>query len=192
MHISKETAYRVITSEKKRLRIQKELSAVKDEGLRLLVRLKQMLDVTTTEAEMTAIGQRKKIEELEAQLNEAGDIVEDLRGELREAQTELAKVATNRSKSLNRNSSDPGAASAERTEGYLHGNYRQSAYIYAYNSDFLARMMKERERLTLVGVHSLRKLMHLKGTFLGSCLSLEKRSIFKTRPTKEAKMMHCA
>lgn len=45
MNVSKEAAYRVMASEEKRLRLQQELSDVKDEGLHLLMRLKQMLDV---------------------------------------------------------------------------------------------------------------------------------------------------
>lgn len=44
-----------------------------------------------TEAELTSLGQQKKIEELEAQLQEAEDIVRDLREELREVQSELEK-----------------------------------------------------------------------------------------------------
>ncbi|KAK4749635.1 hypothetical protein SAY87_027084 [Trapa incisa] len=170
MNISKETAYRVMASEKKRLQIQKELSAVKDEGLRLLMRLKQMLDVKTTEAEMTATSRRKKIEELEAQLNEAEDIVEELRGELRDAQTELAKLATNRSRSLNRNSFDPGPASTERIEGNPHESYCQSDYIYAYNPDFSARMMKERE--TELGRCSFTQKIHAFGGNIFGQLSL--------------------
>ena len=40
-----------------------------------------------------SLNQRKRIEELEAQLGEAEDIVKDLRAELREAQDELEKLA---------------------------------------------------------------------------------------------------
>ncbi|MCD9642122.1 hypothetical protein HAX54_028788 [Datura stramonium] len=44
------------------------------------------------EAELTSLSQQRKIEELEAQLEEAEDIVSDLRVELREVQAELERV----------------------------------------------------------------------------------------------------
>lgn len=98
--------------------------------------------IQTNEAEMNAISQRKRIDELEAQLDEAEDIVEELRGELREAQAELAKVAANISSSMNRTSSSSGAASTEMIEGAARTSSCRSAYIYAYNQEFSARMMK--------------------------------------------------
>ncbi|XWS48104.1 hypothetical protein CRYUN_Cryun13aG0044300 [Craigia yunnanensis] len=81
-----------MVSERKALRYQQELFAAKDEALRMLLRLKQMLDAKVNEAEMMSLNQQKRIEELEAQLGEAEDIVRDLRAELREAQDELEKL----------------------------------------------------------------------------------------------------
>ncbi|KAL6541935.1 hypothetical protein OROGR_011421 [Orobanche gracilis] len=45
-----------------------------------------------SESQATSVNQQKKIDELEAQLQEAEDIVSDLRGELQEVQAELARV----------------------------------------------------------------------------------------------------
>lgn len=42
-----------------------------------------------SEAEMVSLNQKKKIEELEAQLEEAEDIVRELRAQLQEVQDEL-------------------------------------------------------------------------------------------------------
>lgn len=91
LNTAKEAAARIMVSEKRALRYQQELVSTKEEALRMLLRLKQMLDSKDTEAELTSLGQQKKIEELEAQLQEAEDIVRDLREELREVQAELEK-----------------------------------------------------------------------------------------------------
>ncbi|KAL0364620.1 UNVERIFIED_CONTAM: hypothetical protein Sangu_0559600 [Sesamum angustifolium] len=92
LSISKEAAKRVMGSERKSVRYQHELKVAKEEGVRMLLRLKQMMDSQIGEAEAAASKQQKKIEELEAQLQEAEDIVSDLREELRELQTELERV----------------------------------------------------------------------------------------------------
>lgn len=44
LNTAKEAANRVMESEKKALRFQQDLCSTKDEALRLLVRLKQMID----------------------------------------------------------------------------------------------------------------------------------------------------
>ncbi|KAG2679065.1 hypothetical protein I3760_11G033500 [Carya illinoinensis] len=92
LNTAKEAAARIMVSEKKALRFQQELFSTKEEALRMLLRLKQMLDSKVTEAEVTSLSQQKKIEELEAQLQEAEDIVRDLREELREVQDKLEEV----------------------------------------------------------------------------------------------------
>ncbi|XVF50237.1 hypothetical protein PTKIN_Ptkin04bG0079900 [Pterospermum kingtungense] len=92
LNTAKEAAARIMVSERKALRYQQELSAAKDEALCMLLRLKKMLDAKVSEAEMTSLNQQKRIEELEAQLGEAEDIVRDLRAELSEAQDELEKL----------------------------------------------------------------------------------------------------
>lgn len=50
---------------------------------------------------MTSLSQREKIEELEAQLNEAEDVIADLRIELKQLQGALEKVKRNQVRSLN-------------------------------------------------------------------------------------------
>lgn len=44
LNTAKEAAARIVISEKKAFRYQQELFAAKEEGLRMLLRLKQMLD----------------------------------------------------------------------------------------------------------------------------------------------------
>ncbi|CAI0399050.1 unnamed protein product [Linum tenue] len=95
LNTAKEAAARVLVSERKAQRYQRELFAAKDDALRMLLRLKQMLDAKVSEAEITSSNQQKRIDELEAQLGEAEDIVKDLRAELRELQDELERLTTN-------------------------------------------------------------------------------------------------
>ncbi|KAI5683572.1 hypothetical protein M9H77_04800 [Catharanthus roseus] len=96
LNTAKEAATRIMMSERKAQRFQRELQVAKDEGLRMLLRLKQMMDSKITEVELTSQNQQRKIEELEAQLQEAEDIVKDLREELREVQSELEWVRNNK------------------------------------------------------------------------------------------------
>ncbi|KAL1553537.1 hypothetical protein AAHA92_14200 [Salvia divinorum] len=90
--ISKEAAARVMASEKKSVRYQHELKAMKEEGVRMLMRLKQMMDAKNSEAEAAGVHQQNKIEELEAQLQEAEDIVRDLRDELSDVHAQLERM----------------------------------------------------------------------------------------------------
>lgn len=92
LNTAKEAAARVIVSEKKAVRLQRELIYTKEEALRMLLRLKQTYDSKVGEAEMKSLSQQGKIDELEAQLQEAEDIVSDLRGELSEVQDQLEKA----------------------------------------------------------------------------------------------------
>nr|KYP38981.1 hypothetical protein KK1_039727 [Cajanus cajan] len=92
LNTAKEAAARIMVSERKATRFQQELVSSKDEALRMLLRLKQMFDSKVSEAELVSLNQQKKIEELEAQLQEAEEIVRDLRAELRETQAELENV----------------------------------------------------------------------------------------------------
>ncbi|XP_058762435.1 uncharacterized protein LOC131635803 [Vicia villosa] len=92
LNTAKEAAARIMVSERKSTRFQQELASTKDEALRMVLRLKQMLDSKVKEAELTSLNQQKKIDELEAQLQEAEEIVRDLRDELRETQAELESV----------------------------------------------------------------------------------------------------
>ncbi|KAI4336073.1 hypothetical protein L6164_014648 [Bauhinia variegata] len=95
LNTAKEAASRIMISERKAIRFQQELLSTKEEALRMLLKLKQMLDSKVCEAEMTSLSQQKKIDVLEAQLQEAEEIVRDLRAELREVHDELEKVTNN-------------------------------------------------------------------------------------------------
>ncbi|KAL8042113.1 hypothetical protein ABFX02_09G029700 [Erythranthe guttata] len=113
-NISKEAAARVMSSEKKAAQYQNELKTSKDEALRMLMRLKQMMDSKTSEAEAASLSQQSKIDELEAQLQEAEDIVKDLREELEEAHSQLERVKRGNShhhvnEPKNLSSREPGA-----------------------------------------------------------------------------------
>ncbi|RDX95450.1 hypothetical protein CR513_22027 [Mucuna pruriens] len=92
LNTAKEAAARIMVSERKATRFQQELVSTKEEALRMLLRLKQMCDSKVNEVELTSLNQQKKVEELEAQLQEAEEIVRDLREELRETQAELENV----------------------------------------------------------------------------------------------------
>ncbi|XP_023523812.1 uncharacterized protein LOC111787938 [Cucurbita pepo subsp. pepo] len=87
----KEAATRVLVSEREARYLQQDLSSFKDESLRLLLRLKNMVDSKMREAEITSLCQRRKVEELEAKLHEAEDVITDLRIQLKEAQFQLEK-----------------------------------------------------------------------------------------------------
>ncbi|KAH0690433.1 hypothetical protein KY289_017791 [Solanum tuberosum] len=94
LNTAKEAAARIMSSEQKAVRYKHELQVAKEEGLGMLLRLKQMMDSKISEAELTSLSQQRKIEELEAQLQEAEDIVSDLRVELREVQADLERVTS--------------------------------------------------------------------------------------------------
>lgn len=98
LNTAKEAAARIMVSERKSVRLQHELNANKEHAVQMLLRLKQMMDSKTRETETNSLNQQKKIEELEAQLQEAEDIVKDLREELRDAHYELERVRKSHSK----------------------------------------------------------------------------------------------
>ncbi|KAI3499369.1 hypothetical protein L1887_35166 [Cichorium endivia] len=91
LNTAKEAAARIMVSERKALRFEYELKNAKEDALQMLLRLKQMMDSKVNEAAVTSCTQQKKIEELEAQLQEAEDIVKDLREELRAVEAELER-----------------------------------------------------------------------------------------------------
>ncbi|KAK8710699.1 hypothetical protein V6N13_146012 [Hibiscus sabdariffa] len=114
LNTAKEAAARIMVSERNAHRYQMELLAAKDESLHMLIRLKHMLDAKVNEAEMMSLNQQKRIEELEAQLGEAEDIVRDLRAELREAQDELEKLTKNPVQCSSEQKSDNDVAACEK------------------------------------------------------------------------------
>ncbi|KAJ8748037.1 hypothetical protein K2173_023121 [Erythroxylum novogranatense] len=113
LNTAKEAAARIMVSERKAQRYRRELFAAKDEALRMLLRLKQMLDAKVNEAEMTVFSKQRKIEELEAQLGEAEDIVKDLRAELHQMQDELERATQNQMQPLGVQTPDGSGATHE-------------------------------------------------------------------------------
>ncbi len=73
----------------------------------------------TTEAEATSLNQRRKIDVLEAQLNEAEDVITDLRTELTQLWDKLDKVKRNQVKSLKGRITKEGASSHENSAAGL-------------------------------------------------------------------------
>nr|XP_011466255.1 PREDICTED: uncharacterized protein LOC101304885 [Fragaria vesca subsp. vesca] len=101
LNTAKEAAARVMAAERRALRFEHDLRSTKDEAVQMLLRLKQMIDSQTSEAEMTSLKKERKIEELEAQLYEAEDIITDLRSELKQAWGELERVDPSEVEPLN-------------------------------------------------------------------------------------------
>lgn len=92
LNIAKEAAARVMASEIKARNFELDLISSKEKATRILLRLKQMIDAETNEAEMTSLNQQRRIDELESQLNEAEGVILDLRGELNQVQEELVEA----------------------------------------------------------------------------------------------------
>ncbi|KAK9039522.1 hypothetical protein V6N11_014721 [Hibiscus sabdariffa] len=107
LNMAKESASRVIVSEKRASLFQHQLDCSNKESLRLLLRLKHMIDVKqsqmlasfqTIEAETTSMNQKRKINELESQLNEAEDVITDLRVELNHVRDKLKRAKRTQAK----------------------------------------------------------------------------------------------
>ncbi|KAL9239563.1 hypothetical protein vseg_013872 [Gypsophila vaccaria] len=96
LNTAKEAAARVMASERKAHEYRHDLASTKEEALRLLLRLKQTMDAKIIEVELKSQDQQRKIEVLEAQLQEAEDIVSNLRDELNDAHVKLYRLANNR------------------------------------------------------------------------------------------------
>ncbi|KAM3232480.1 hypothetical protein P3L10_017839 [Capsicum annuum] len=92
LNTKKDATVRIMASEQKAQYLQQELQVVKEKGLLTLMKLKEMMDSKIIEAELTSLSQQRKIEELEAQLEEAEDIASELRVELREIQAEFERI----------------------------------------------------------------------------------------------------
>ncbi|XP_052197830.1 uncharacterized protein LOC127804833 [Diospyros lotus] len=95
LNTGKEAATRIRESELKAIRFQRDLRFAKAEAIRMLLRMKRMLDSKTAEAENKSLSQQKRIEELEAQLDEAEEIILDLRAELTMVQDRLDMAKNN-------------------------------------------------------------------------------------------------
>ncbi|TXG59050.1 hypothetical protein EZV62_016879 [Acer yangbiense] len=101
LNTAKEAAARIVVSERKTASFERDLSSTRDEALRMLVHLKQMIDSKAKEAEVTSLTQKRKIDELEGQLYEAEDVITDLRSELKWVRDKLEKVKKNQLQPLN-------------------------------------------------------------------------------------------
>ncbi|KAG8384761.1 hypothetical protein BUALT_Bualt04G0152200 [Buddleja alternifolia] len=89
LNTAKEAAARVMVAELKARRLEHDLISTKEEAARMLRRLKQMIDAQMQEAKITSSNEHRKIDELESQLNEAEEIILDLRAELNQTQEQL-------------------------------------------------------------------------------------------------------
>ncbi|KAJ0254059.1 hypothetical protein HA466_0116360 [Hirschfeldia incana] len=101
LNTAKESAARVMLSDRKSARFHHDLSETKEEALRLLVRLKHMIDAKTIEAEVISSSRQRQIDVLEAQLHEAEDIITDLRSEVSWVRDRLEKAKAFESQELN-------------------------------------------------------------------------------------------
>ncbi|KAF9604317.1 hypothetical protein IFM89_005898 [Coptis chinensis] len=110
---TKEAAAKIMVSERKAYGYQKQMFGAKEEAVNMLVRMKTMTDSKIAEAEMTSFSQRRKIQELEAKLHEAGDVANYLRTELREVKEELQKLKSNLVQPLDKKIVKGAAASDE-------------------------------------------------------------------------------
>ncbi|KAI4341427.1 hypothetical protein MLD38_026154 [Melastoma candidum] len=81
---AKEAAARVMASERKASKYENDLLIVKEEALRLLLRLKHISDAKINETETILRSQQKKIEVLETQLEAAETVVKELKEEIKE------------------------------------------------------------------------------------------------------------
>ncbi|KAK6117980.1 hypothetical protein DH2020_048280 [Rehmannia glutinosa] len=124
---------RVISSERRAARYQHELNVGKEEALRMLMRLKQMMDFKISQTEAASLNQQKKIDELEAQLQEAEDIVKDLREELGEAQTELERLKKDNLQHLN----ELNNACSRETENTIY-SYHSSKFLHPNSQEKIA------------------------------------------------------
>ncbi|KAI3855218.1 hypothetical protein MKX03_026076 [Papaver bracteatum] len=96
LNTAKEAAARIMVSESKAYRFQQELCTAKQEGLDMLLRLKQIADSKIAEVETMSVSQRKRIQELELQLCRTENVITDLRSQLSGVQDELEKVKNNK------------------------------------------------------------------------------------------------
>lgn len=89
LNTSREAAVRVMVAERKAQKFEQDLLSVKEEGVRMLLRMKQMIDSKNREAEITSLNEKRRINELEAQLDEAEGVIIDLRAKLTLFQDQL-------------------------------------------------------------------------------------------------------
>ncbi|XP_038982615.1 uncharacterized protein LOC103700046 [Phoenix dactylifera] len=106
LNMAKESAARILESERRAIRLQHSLSLAKEEALATLLRLKSIMDLKIKETERANLGQVRKIQELEGQFNEAKDTIAYLRSELKIVKTELENKKNTQAKLLDEQSKD--------------------------------------------------------------------------------------
>ncbi|TXG50354.1 hypothetical protein EZV62_022878 [Acer yangbiense] len=168
LNTAKEAAARIMVSERKAIRYQRELFAAKEEALHMLLRLKQTLDAKDNEAQVTSFCQQQKIDELEAQLGEAEDIVRDLRAELREAQEELEIATKSQMQLMNEhNSIDDIAAPVTTSQENIHNT---SEIMVSSLPDEQSEMVSTSDvDLTLNGTNDSNKCHSENGSHKDNC-----------------------
>ncbi|KAL5813974.1 hypothetical protein ACOSQ4_024615 [Xanthoceras sorbifolium] len=168
LNTAKEAAARIMVSERKAIRYQRELFTAKEDALHMLLRLKQMLDAKVNEAQVTSLCQQQKIEELEAQLGEAEDIVRDLRAELREAQEELENATKSQMRLMNeQNSNDDIAAPVTTSQENIHNT---SEIMVSSLPDAPSELVTTSDAdLTLNGANDSNKCHSENGSHKDSC-----------------------
>ncbi|KAM0943203.1 hypothetical protein DsansV1_C13g0119761 [Dioscorea sansibarensis] len=92
LNMAQESAARILVSERRALGFQRSLFAAKDEAVSTLLRLKSIMESKIKEAEKQSLGQIRRIQELESQLNEAEDTIDSLRTELKSMHDKLEKM----------------------------------------------------------------------------------------------------
>ncbi|MFS7934365.1 hypothetical protein Hanom_Chr05g00390751 [Helianthus anomalus] len=93
LNTEKEATKKIMVSERKAVRLEYELKVAKKDVVQMLMRVKQMMDCKISEAAVASCTREKKIEELEVQLQEAVDIVKDLREELRTVESKVERFS---------------------------------------------------------------------------------------------------
>ncbi|KAL3640648.1 hypothetical protein CASFOL_015616 [Castilleja foliolosa] len=132
-NITKEAAARVKSSEIKAAQYQHKLNLGTEEGVRLLVNIKQMMEFKIHQSNISSQNQQKKIDELEAQLNEAEDIVKDLRDELGEVQSELERLK----KDNLQHSNEPTNSFSREMESGIYSN-NSNKFLHSNSQDKLS------------------------------------------------------
>nr|XP_016504841.1 PREDICTED: uncharacterized protein LOC107822794 isoform X1 [Nicotiana tabacum] len=135
----KEASTRIMMWEQKALWYQRELQLAKQEALHMQqLRLQQI-----SEAELSSLSQQRKIEELEAQLQEAEDIVYDIRVELRKVQAELERVSCNKEKDVHNLQDHDTATPGELPEENIVSLPPESQYGYVTTSNLKVANMNQ-------------------------------------------------
>lgn len=120
-----------------------------------------------TEVEMTSLNQQKKIEELEAQLQEAEDIVRDLREELREVQAKLEKVTNDHLQPLDEHNLEGDTViqkDISQEEGVMNSGSR-----FSLPDSQLEPLTNEMKNLTSNGTYTVKKCHSANGPNVDSC-----------------------